>query len=143
MPCHASALSTSPHQPYLPLNLTALPRQKLTEPQERLLRLRSNKVLHRLEQMRRDMLVEVDARGAAVRDRVHRRLLLCLRAGMRRRARRRWRRGCRRRSVGGCRRGRVGCWRCGGFGVGGGGLRLRGLRGGGGLELCLVRIARG
>ena len=58
---------SSPHLlPSSPLNLPTLPRQKLTQPLQRLLRLRSSKMFHRLEQMRRHMLVQIHPRGTAV-----------------------------------------------------------------------------
>jgi hypothetical protein len=57
-----------------PLNLPTLPRQKLTQPLQRLLRLRSSKMLHRLEQMRRHMLIQIHPRRTPMRNRLRGRL---------------------------------------------------------------------
>lgn len=62
------------------LNLGTLHSQELTQPLQRLVRLRRCQMLHRLEQMRRDILIEIHPRRAAVRDGLRGHLL---RRGMR------------------------------------------------------------
>lgn len=75
-----------------PLKLRTLHRQKLAQPLQRLLRLRRRQMLHRFQQMRRDILIQIHPRGAAMRYRLRRRLL-SWRTGIWAIARRRWRRG--------------------------------------------------
>lgn len=103
-----SILRPLPHPPPSPLQLRTLHSQKLTQPLERLLRLRRRQMLHGLEQMRRHILIQIHPRRASMRYRLRRRLLR-RRAGMWAVARRRWRRGlddwrgcgCRRRGLDG------------------------------------------
>lgn len=82
LPSHTHSLSISST-----LNLCTLLCQKLAQPLQRLFRLLRRQMLHRLEQVRCHMLIEIDSRRAAVRNRLRRRLS----RGMRRVARRRGR----------------------------------------------------
>ena len=72
-----------PHSPRTnhssPFNLRTLHRQKVTQPLKRLLRLRGSQMLHGLEQMRRNMLIQVESRWTAVRYGLRGRLLRWMR----------------------------------------------------------------
>jgi hypothetical protein len=64
-----ASLSPLPiHTPTSPLQFLALHCQKLTQPLQRLLRLRRRQMLHRLQQMRRNLLIQIYARRTAMRN---------------------------------------------------------------------------
>ena len=119
VPNEISSQQTSPPNTSRPLNLRTLHRQKLAQPLQRLIRFSSRKMLHRLEQMRCNMLIQIDTRRTAVRYGLCGRLL----GWVRRVARRCW--SCGREMCG--RRRRCCCclrsgsgWLCGDGGLEGG-----------------------